>query len=56
MKFKQGDLISYKNYTGHIKFVDEPYFTFVLLNSNATLLVYANNWKDVTVLELAQTS
>jgi hypothetical protein len=56
MQFKEKSLIKYKNYTGHIKCVCKNYFTFTPLNTTALMLVYVENWKDVTVLEVAQTS
>jgi hypothetical protein len=43
-------IISYKNTNGKIVFLGNQYFTFVPDNSNALLLVYREDWKNVTVL------
>ena len=48
--FKNKMFVEYKNMKGQITFMDKIYFTFRPFNSNALLLVYKENWVDVTVL------
>jgi len=41
--------VSYRDMTGKIVFVCEHYATFNPVNSNALLLIYRDNWKNVTL-------
>jgi len=54
--FEEKMIVSYKDMIGNIVCITKHYFTFNPNNSNAILLVYKNDWKDVTVLQVAQTS
>jgi hypothetical protein len=47
--------ISYFDFIGTINFVGEKYITFTPENSNASLLIYKQDWKDVTVVEPSTT-
>ena len=55
MQFKSKMIVSYNNTTGQIDFVGEQYVTFIPENSKASLLIYRQNWKDVTVLKPSTT-
>lgn len=48
--------VSYKDMKGQIIYMTNNYFTFTPFNSKALILVYKENWKDVTVLQVAQTT
>jgi hypothetical protein len=47
---KEKMFVEYKSMKGQIVFIDKSYFTFKPFNTNALLLVYKENWVDVTVL------
>ena len=53
--FEKGMLVSYNNTTGQIDFVGEQYVTFIPENSKASLLIYRQNWKNVTVVKPSTT-
>jgi len=53
--FEEKMTVSYENMIGNIVCITEQYFTFQPNNSNAIILIYKENWKDVTVLQVAQT-
>jgi len=55
MQFKSGTKVLYTEVIGTINFVGEQYITFNPENSNALLLIYKQDWKDVTVLEPSTT-
>ena len=55
MHFEEQMKVSYKEFIGHIDFVGKKYITFTPENSGALLLVYKEQWKDVTVLEVSTT-
>jgi hypothetical protein len=47
---KEKMFVEYKNMKGQITFVDKSYAVFNPFNSKALLVVYKENWVDVTVL------
>lgn len=49
-KFQKGMYINYNNMLGKIDFLCHEYITFNPLNSNTKMLVFRENWFDVTVL------
>ena len=49
-KFEEKMFISYKEMSGQVMHVGEKYLTFNPFNSKALLLVYKDQWKDVTLL------
>lgn len=53
--FEEKMTISYNNRIGNIVCITKHYFTFQPNDSNAIILIYKENWKSVTVLQLAQT-
>lgn len=55
MQFEEQMKVSYKESIGHIDFVGKQYITFKLENSQTSLLIYKQDWKDVTVLEVSTT-
>jgi hypothetical protein len=55
MQFESKMIVSYNNTTGQIDFIGEQYVTFIPENSKASLLIYRQNWKDVTVLKPSTT-
>lgn len=55
MQFEEQMKVSYKEFIGNIHFVGKQYITFRPENSQALLLVYKEQWKDVTVLEVSTT-
>jgi hypothetical protein len=52
--FKTQSLIQYKNLIGRIQFVNKSYFTFTPDNTTALIVVYREDWNNVTILEVAQ--
>lgn len=50
IEFEEEMYISYQDMKGQIKYVGRKYLTFVPFNSKAILLVYKENWKDVTLM------
>ena len=48
--------VAYKNFEGQIMHVGDKYMTFTPFNTRALMVIYKNQWSDVTVLEVAQTS
>jgi hypothetical protein len=48
--FKEKMFVEYKHMKGQIIFIDESYFTFKPFHSEAILLIYKENWVDVTVI------
>jgi hypothetical protein len=55
MQFESKMIVSYNNTTGLIDFIGEQYITFIPENSKASLLIYKQDWKDVTVVEPSTT-
>ena len=55
MLFEEKSVIAYKEFIGTIHFIGTQYITFIPNNSQAVILVYKENWKDVTVLEVSTT-
>jgi hypothetical protein len=55
MQFESKMIVSYNNTTGQIDFVGDQYVTFIPENSKASLLIYRQDWKDVTVLKPSTT-
>lgn len=41
--------VSYRDMKGKIVFVCDHYATFTPMNSKALLLIYRENWRDVTL-------
>mgnify|MGYP006280511637 CR=1 FL=1 len=54
MKFEEKSLVQYKDYVGYVRVVCKNYFTFTPLNTNILMLIYPEEWQNVTVRELAQ--
>ena len=50
MMLKEKMIVQYKNMTGKIVFVGSKYVTFNPNDTAALLLIYRENWNDVTVL------
>jgi hypothetical protein len=50
MMLKEKMFVSYKDLKGKIVFVCDHYATFNPINSRALVLIYRDNWKDVTVV------
>ena len=50
LMLKEKMFVEYKNMKGQITFVDKSYAVFNPFNSKALLVVYKENWVDVTVL------
>jgi len=48
--FEEKMCVQYRDMKGQVKFVDKSYIVFNPFNSSALLLVYKENWDDVTVL------
>jgi hypothetical protein len=55
MQFESGMKVSYTEVIGTIDFVGKKYITFIPENSNASLLIYKQDWKDVTVVKPSTT-
>lgn len=47
--------ICYKDLKGQIVHVGEKYMTFTPFDSKALMVIYKNQWSNVTVLQVAQT-
>jgi hypothetical protein len=50
MTLEEKMFVSYKDMKGKIVFVCDSYATFNPINSNALMLIYKNNWTNVTIL------
>lgn len=48
--FEEKMFISYKSMNGQVMHVGEKYLTFTPFNSKALMIVYKDQWKDVTLL------
>ena len=48
--FKEKMFVEFKDMKGQITFIDKSYFVLNPFNSKAFLLVYKEDWGDVTVL------
>lgn len=48
--FEEKMFVSYKNMNGQVMHVGEKYLTFTPFNSSALLVVYKDQWNDVTLL------
>jgi hypothetical protein len=48
--FEEKMFVSYKDMNGQIMFIDKQYMTFTPFNSKALLVIYKEDWGDVTVL------
>ena len=48
--FEEKMFVSYKNMNGQVVHVGEKYLTFTPFNTSALLVVYKDQWKDVTLL------
>ena len=48
--FEEKMYVSYKNMSGQIMFVDNSYMTFNPFNSKALIIIYKEDWGNVTVL------
>lgn len=56
MEFESKSLVQYQEHIGNIVCVCKNYFTLNLLNTSALMLIFRHQWKDVTVLQVAQDS
>ena len=54
--FEEKMYVQYRDLKGVVTFVSKSYITFNPSDSNALMLIYKENWKNVTVLEVAQPS
>lgn len=54
LKFEEKMRVCYKNISGKILYITNNYFTFTPFDTSALIVVYKNEWKDVTVLQVAQ--
>lgn len=50
LMLKEKMFVQYKDMKGQITFTDKSYIVFNPFNSKALLVVYKENWDDVTVL------
>jgi len=48
--FEEKMFVSYKDMNGQIMFIDKSYMTFNPFNSKALLVIYKEDWGNVTVL------
>ena len=48
--FEEKMFVSYKDMSGQIMFVDTAYMTFTPFNSKALLVIYKEDWGNVTLL------